>query len=191
MHPGIGTANLLVALGPGRYLEILGPDINAEKPSDVSKALQALISPRIVWFAAAPNDIERIATTLAEANMTVMGPEHGSRATPDGELLEWRTVFAYDHDFGDQLPFFIDWGESPHPSATSIAGVSVEKFVVIHPRATELRRLYSDLGITIDVVEGTPAGFDLTLKSSGGELSFESRSEDAFFMSLFVPTESD
>src|SRR5262245_26246914 len=52
-HPGSGTRNALVALGPSAYLEIIGPDPEQSKPSNPRRfGIDDLKAPRLVTWAA-------------------------------------------------------------------------------------------------------------------------------------------
>ncbi len=52
-HPGLGTRNALVALGPSSYLEIIGPDPEQPKPAGRRRfGIDELKAPRIVGWVA-------------------------------------------------------------------------------------------------------------------------------------------
>jgi len=85
--------------------------------------------------------------------LEVVGPSPGERHTPAGDLLRWSHVDFVGHDFGQFLPFAINWMDSPHPSTTSPEGARLQGITVEHPQADELRRIYKALGIPAEVVQ--------------------------------------
>ena len=67
-HPGRGTRNALLSLGPGRYLEIIGPDPEQPKPAQPRPfGIDALKAPRLVTWAAKGTDLERLTSDARRA----------------------------------------------------------------------------------------------------------------------------
>src|SRR5499426_4815344 len=66
-HPGRGTRNALIALGPTSYIEIIGPDPEQPKP-DLPRqfGIDTLTEGRLVTWAAKSDDLERTVTRAAE-----------------------------------------------------------------------------------------------------------------------------
>jgi hypothetical protein len=115
-HPGRGTRNALLRLGPKSYLEILAPD-----PSQPSltwhKELPTLDEPLLVGWAlrATPFRDGRPASNCLD-------PISGSRTLPSGEILRWTLLLRQD-DHAGILPFFIEWDvHSKHPSEDAPGG---------------------------------------------------------------------
>ena len=48
----------------------------------------------------------------------------GSRRRTDGVLLSWRYTDPQTVLADGLVPFFIDWGQSPHPARTAAQGAS-------------------------------------------------------------------
>lgn len=157
VHPGVGTANNLISLGPRTYLEIIGP--NPDTP-DISAprvdAIRALTAPAMLTFAISTTDIDAMAAAAKEIGLVTYGPEAGSRAKPDGDILRWRALGFGGHDFGQAIPFAIDWGTSAHPATTSPDGAKLVSLTVIHPRAEALQAVYEALGIPAEVIQADP-----------------------------------
>jgi len=154
VHPGRGTANRLMSLGGRTYLEVIAPAPGQPPATPFARDLQALPGLDIRTFAVATSDLEAVAAAARQAGFTATGPIPGSRRTADGNLLQWRTLEIGGHPFGGLVPFFIDWGDTPQPAATSPHGASFTDLRVIHPRAAELRALYRVLRVDVPVSEG-------------------------------------
>ena len=171
-HPGIGTANLLASIGDGVYMEFMGPDPALDPPRGLGARLAAQGAPRIGGFAARTADIGATAAAVEAAGLAG-APTAGSRAAPDGSVIAWTTLFTAGHDYGDQVPFFIDWGATPHPSTTSARGLELLSFEVVHPGPDRLSDLYRRIGVSVNVVEGAP-GFRLRMRTPRGEQALAS-----------------
>lgn len=172
-HPGRGTHNALLSLGSGQYLEIIAPDPNqagtAGEQAGTITDLRNLDGPQIKTWAVATDNFERLHQICAEQglafNRLVM-----SRATPAGPTLNWELLFVSGHGFGDLFPFFIDWLESPHPSATNPHGGSLESFTVETSDAPRYSALMSAFSIdSIQVVPGADR-LHATIRGRQGEL---------------------
>ena len=186
-HPDLGTANLLASLGEGMYLEILGPDPSLAEPTALGTMLIAFTEPQLAWFAIASSDLAATASAVAAAGMTAAGPNEGSRTTPEGIDLHWQGLIVTGHGHGDLIPFFIDWLDTPHPSATSAQGLSARSLIAYHPDIAALQRAYELLGVRVPVIERAVAGYELVIDSPNGPLTYQSDIEEAFFLPLMSP----
>jgi hypothetical protein len=167
VHPGRGTRNALLSLGPGRYLEIIAPDPGqAVQPP---MGLGRLKEPRLVGWAVHTRDLDAVAHRLQEAGIPFDGPTPGSRVRPDGATLQWRTLRLPD-DRGGLLPFFIEWGhESTHPSVDAPTGCQLAQISWTAPEPAALRSLFSRMGLEAAVEKG-PEGFQALIRGPKGEL---------------------
>src|SRR5712692_10064445 len=86
VHPGRGTRNALLSLGERRYLEIIAPDPEQSEIKQFSE-IKRMFEPRLIGWAAHPGDIDAIAGRLRQAGVSFEGPRAGSRARPDGKML--------------------------------------------------------------------------------------------------------
>lgn len=173
-HPGLGTANLLASLGDGVYMECMGPDPALDIPQGLGARLAGQGAPRIGGFAARSRDIRATAAAVEAAGLAPAAPAAGSRAAPDGSVIAWTALFTAGHEYGDQVPFFIDWGETPHPSTTSARGLELLSFEVVHPEPDRLSDLYRRIGVSVEVVRGAVAGFRLRMRTPKGEQALAS-----------------
>lgn len=156
-HPGVGTRNALVSLGGTRYLEIIAPD-PAQAAFNYRVDLRTFKEPRLIGWAAMATDVAAVAAGARAAGQEVFGPRDGSRARPDGRMLQWKIV-AVPSDLGahplDPVPFFIQWApDSVHPSADSPKGCELQSFDIQHPRASEVTTILERVGIQAQVRAG-------------------------------------
>jgi hypothetical protein len=155
-HPGRGTRNALVALGPSSYLEIIGPDVEQPAPAGHRWfAVDAIDAPRLVTWAAKTNDVDRVHRD-AVANGIAIGPVRtGSRRRSDGALLSWRLTEPPTDMSDGVVPFFIDWGDSPHPASTAAPGAVLVGLSAEHPDQKAIEHTLRLLGLDVPVTHGS------------------------------------
>lgn len=84
-HPGAGTRNALIALGPDVYLEIVGPDREQPEPAQPRWfRIDELEEPRLVTWAAKSNDIALTSDTARQSGIELGDVIAGSRRRADG-----------------------------------------------------------------------------------------------------------
>ena len=171
-HPGVGTRNALLSLGPGHYMEIMAPD-PAQREYKGRFDLRLLKQPQLVGWAAGTADIDALARQARAAGIDVAGPEEGARRKPDGTVLRWRTLSVQNHFRTaelDPVPFFIQWGEGvPHPSRDALTSCRLQSLEMAHPRAAELRDLLRKLGIQAKVRQSAEARLTARLGTPRGK----------------------
>ena len=154
-HPGRGTRNALIALGPDTYLEILAPDPSQPRPPagrwfGVDEKAPA----RLAGWAAKGADLER-AVASAGARGVPLGPVMaGSRQRPDGVTLKWTLTDPGVASGVTLVPFFIDWADSPHPAATAARGPVLISLRAEHPRPDLAREPLAAIGFDLVVGAG-------------------------------------
>jgi hypothetical protein len=174
VHPGRGTRNALLSLGPRRYLEIIAPDPQQPTASNnLVDRLRAIQEPRLVGWAAHTNDLAAIAQKAAAAGIAIESPRDGARTRPNGKTLRWRS-FGLKEDYGGVLPFFIEWNaSSAHPSQDAPAGCTLQHFLVESPAVKEVRSIAAKLALDLDAklakkpflgarIAGKKGAFELT-----------------------------
>ncbi len=167
-HPGLGTRNALLRIGPRIYLELLGPDPGQPRPSSG------------VWLAAEGAERYSLATWCARSdNLSglaqgsggpLVGPVRAmSRTRPDGARLAWTlSMPVVPPPHGGIVPFFIDWGETDHPCRSlPDYGVRLIALRGRHPDPKGVLRDLSALGVSLDVQPGRPA-LEAGLEVPGG-----------------------
>lgn len=154
-HPGRGTRNALLALGDEAYLEIIGPDPD-QPPPPFGRwfGIDALTSSRLVAWAAKTSDVDALRDRALQLGIALGDVRAGSRRQPDGVELSWRFTDPGHVVAGGVVPFFIDWGQSPHPARSAAQGATLVELRTEHPDAPTVRRMFETLGIQIAVREG-------------------------------------
>src|SRR6187455_233387 len=89
-HPGRGTRNALIALGPDSYLEILAPDpAQAVPPGGRWFGVDPAVPARLAGWAAKGADLARLAASAGQRGVPLGPVVAGSRQRPDGVMLRW------------------------------------------------------------------------------------------------------
>jgi len=117
-HPAWGTANRIVPLG-SNYLELVGvmdKAVAAESAFGRWVAEGASATGRPIGWAVRTDAIDEVATRLG------LGVVDGSRTTPSGHRLRWRSAGVEQAMAAPALPFFIQWEPGTAlPGTTAIA----------------------------------------------------------------------
>jgi len=173
VHPGRGTRNALLSLGPDCYLEIIAPDPQQSSPTWFSQIL-TLHEPRLIAWAVHTPDLTALAQTAVAAGLLIDGPHDGARSRPDGKILSWR-LFHLREDRGGLLPFFIEWGrDSVHSAADAPRGCTLEHFHLQTPDAPELARVFKTLAVEVTIVTGEKPQVLARIASPRGEAELTS-----------------
>lgn len=175
-HPGNGTRNALLGLGPSQYLEILAPDPAQAELAASASGLARLDGPRLHTFAIATDRLDRVAARLEKAGLPHAGVIPMSRRLPSGRLVRWRLLIPTGHAYGPLAPFFIDWGDSPHPAEGADDGCALQSLSITHPEAWSLRPLLERLEIEVEVRDG-PAALHAQLSTPKGVVALSSRDQ--------------
>ncbi|HEU0175849.1 MAG TPA: VOC family protein [Blastocatellia bacterium] len=170
-HPGRGTRNALITLGPATYLEIIAPDPEQPPPTTPrSFGIDGLKESRLVAWAAKGVDLERLRDEAARKGARLGEVTSGSRRRTDGVLLSWRYTDPRTVLADGLVPFFIDWGQSPHPATTAAPGASLVALRAEHPDAQRVRRLLRELGLDLPVQSGAKPALVATIDSPRGRV---------------------
>jgi hypothetical protein len=84
--------------------------------------------------------------------------------------LDWQIMFVTGHPFGNFMPFFINWLESPHPADSTPKGCVLDGCVVqLIENAAVFGQLMNALGVEVEVLEG-PEGMRAVVDSPNGRV---------------------
>jgi hypothetical protein len=149
-HPGIGTCNALLALGPRTYLEVLAPDPDQAEPGNPRPfGLDDLQEPHPLGWAVGCSNIDRAIATSRAAGYDPGAAIEMTRTSADGATLRWRlTLNALE---GGVVPFLIDWSEAQHPASSAPSGLLLSELVIEHPEPISVETTLHALGADVVV----------------------------------------
>ena len=154
-HPNWGTRNALVALGPNSYLEIIAPDPDHSPPAEGRPfGLEALGSSRLVGWAAKGSGLTNFRDAAAQHGVELGRVLSGSRKQADGTVLMWKLTDLRCVIADGIVPFFIDWGTTPHPALVASRGATLVSLVATHPDADRVRQMLRVIGVDLPVDAG-------------------------------------
>jgi catechol 2,3-dioxygenase-like lactoylglutathione lyase family enzyme len=170
-HPAWGTRNALIALGPRTYLEIFGPDPGQPEPSRPRPlGVDRLKTSRLATWVAPGVHLERIVEDAKRHGIDLGAVESRSRRRPDGTVLSWTMTDLSLPREGGIVPYFIDWGDSPHPAAGSPAGCVLLHLRAEHPQADRVRAILADLDLDLPLVAGPEPALIATIATPRGQV---------------------
>jgi hypothetical protein len=174
-HPSLGTRNALVALGPQSYLEIIGPDPDQAAPSGGRRfGIDDLKAPHLLTWVAKGKSLETFAADAKAHGVDLGAVIPGSRKRPDGVVLSWKYTDPQVVLADRLIPYFIDWGSSPHPSATAAKGVTLVGLRAEHPDAARVQKMLKQLGLDLAVTRGPKPSLIATFDSPKGKVELKS-----------------
>ena len=169
-HPAWGTANRIVPLGDS-YLELIAV-VDAAKAGQssigrwVASAVSSTLRP--LGWAVRTSQLDEVAQRLG---LSVHG---GSRTTPGGDEVQWRSAGIDLAAAEPSLPFFIEWGPSTHlPGRAEIhhcAGAAKIARLVLSGDAGRLAAWLGDHQLPIVVSKGKPAVTAIHIAVDRGEI---------------------
>ncbi len=152
-HPGVGTHNALLALGPGTYLEIIAPDpAQAIPDQDLPYGLAGLQTPKLITWAIRPADWDTHARHTRRLGLQTRLRD-GFRANPQGIQFRWRSaqpvppVTVRGQDLTGLVPFAIEWQSSAHPAAAAPGNLRLESLMLMHPHPRVLAQAVDTLAL--------------------------------------------
>jgi hypothetical protein len=170
-HLGFGTRNALIALGPLIYLEIIGPDPEQPKPSGPRRfGIDDLKEPKLIGWVSRATDLGALVVRARAQGIALGDALSGSRKRPDGTSL----MFGYtdpsavlEHRL---IPYFMDWGTSPHPATTSPQGARLVALRAEHPDPGRIERMLRALGLDLPVTRGPEPMIIATVEGPKGRV---------------------
>jgi hypothetical protein len=101
--------------------------------------------------------LDEVVRKAAAADVKLGAIHQGRRENPDGAALSWRFTDPYIVVADGLVPFFIDWGDSPHPSQRGAERVTLISLRAEHPDPAPVQRMLSQLELNLPVQAGPEA----------------------------------
>jgi len=127
IHPRFGTRNFTVPLLGGQYIEVVCPlDHPATEQTPWGKAVSQKAAEGGGWltWVFSTEDIASIAQKFGREAV------EGHRKRPDGSDLKWKQIGVKEISEARELPFFIEWLTTDHPSKDGVPVSAIEKIVI-------------------------------------------------------------
>lgn len=170
-HPDWGTCNALIGLGDDVYLEIVGPDPESPPP-EVPRpfGLDGLSAPRLWTWAVRGRALEALIAQSRHDGVDLGEVQRRTRRRPDGVLLAWSMTDSRAPRADGIVPFFIDWGATPHPATTSPRGGTLVGLRARHPDVDGVRAMLRSLGLDLELEEADAPELIATLETRRGRI---------------------
>jgi hypothetical protein len=170
-HIGFGTRNALISLGPLTYLEIVGPDPAQPKPAGPRRfGIDELKEPKLIGWVSRATKLDGLVVRARAQGIELGAALSGSRTRPDGTLL----TFGYtdpsaivEHRL---IPYFMEWGTSPHPATTAPQGARLVALRAEHPDPARIERMLRVLNLDLPVTSGPQPMIIATLEGRKGRV---------------------
>ncbi len=167
-HPGVGTRNALLSLGNLQYLEIIAPDPEQDLEGTTGQLLLDHGGSGIRSWAVASDDLAAVRQIAERLNLASRDIIDMSRTTPDGVELAWQLLFLQN----PEMPFFIDWLQSPHPALSTPTGCALESFSITTPQPQTYQPLLQALDLPYEATSG-PAACRAQLQTPKGIVTLD------------------
>ncbi len=139
-HENIGTRNAFIGLADDMYIELLAPDPEQSRDASVASILYALPENGLIGWCARSDNLDALATAYVESNTSdIIGPTNWRRHLPDGGAIDWQLLHVSPSPIGALQPFFINWGETPHPTENLHPQGACTTFSLTSPHTTQLK----------------------------------------------------
>ena len=172
-HPGRGTKNAFIALGPNSFLEIVAPDPDQPPPKEPRAFFKGLTESRLVRWFINSRDIRHDRDEAVSKGVPYGEVKPGSRQRPDGVQVSWQFTDPAKPVADGVVPFIIDWGDTPHPSQSAAKGAKLISLRAEHPDPREAKRLLLVLGLKIPVKKAKRPSLIATIEGPRGRVELK------------------
>lgn len=176
----MGSRNALAGLGGSlsrtAYLELIGPDTDQPDPPAARPFGIDHLTPskaQLVTFAVSVDDLDSAVEAVSAAGFEPGRARSMSRVRPDGVRLEWRLATPPRRIHEGTQPFLIDWGDTPHPSASLPVGCALDSLTVSTPHHEALGTLFAALDLAIGVEAADRPMLSAGVATPNGQIELE------------------
>lgn len=175
-HPGAGTRNALLPLGEHVYLEIIGPDPDqADYRSPRVFRIDTIDKPGLVTWAARSKNLQEYASSPFADGQSLGEVSSMSRRRTDGVILKWELTDPYVEVDGGVVPFLIDWGDTPHPASSAVAGLTLSELQLRHPNPRAVTEKLAAIDINLPVDQAPRAELIASIDTPRGQVQLGPR----------------
>jgi Glyoxalase-like domain len=153
-HPGRGTHNALISIGPKAYLEIIAPDPLQPETRPVWFGIDQLTAPKLITWAVRVDGLEAFVKEISP-NVKVGVVRSGSRKTPDGTTLSWQLTEPQLVQGVGLVPFLIEWNSHEHPAQSVVTGPPLVQLCIEHPEPELIRQQLNSMRLEVAIEQGS------------------------------------
>jgi len=163
-HPQWGTHNALLGLGTC-YFEVIAPDPSLPTPEGgrlLSERFERM--PHLATWAVQGQPLDAVLATSEENDLGLGALQRGSRRVSDGSQLSWTLTDLHAMPMDGAVPFFLDWGETRHPSRSLPEVARLSALRVYHPNHERLEEVMELLGLSVEVFRASETRIEAELQ---------------------------
>jgi hypothetical protein len=109
---------------------------------------------RLVGWAANGCELEHLRAAAAVHGVVLGNVQSGERRQANGAALSWALTDLRYVVADGIVPFFIDWGRSPHPALHATPGATLLSFQAEHPDVDRVSRMLHALALDLPLKSG-------------------------------------
>lgn len=167
-HPGRGTHNALISIGPKAYLEIIAPDPLQPEIRPVWFGIDQLTAPKFITWAVRVEGLETFVKEISP-NANVGAVRSGSRTTPEGTTLSWQLTEPQLVQGVGLVPFLIEWNSREHPADSAVNGPRLVQLRIEHQEPDLIRKQLNWVRLEVAIEQG-PSPALVAIFDAGNDL---------------------
>lgn len=168
-HQGRGTHNALLAL-EDIYFEVIAPDpLQLEVARPLWMKTDQAMRPHLWTWAAGHTNLLGLEKIAQEHQIPIGEVRSGTRTQPNGNILKWQLTEPILDNENGIMPFFLNWGDTVHPSKTLPQAGKVLSFKAIHPNPSRIMNQLQKLGINLLVEKGERPSLEASIQTTSGK----------------------
>lgn len=169
-HKGRGTHNALLTFGD-IYFEVIAPDPSQPYVSrPLWMKIDQAMKPKLWTWATITDDLFELEKKAIKNQIPLGRIESGTRSQTNGDILKWQLTEPVLENEDGIMPFFLDWGDSIHPSRSLISAGEIIDFRAIHPNTEFIKNQLRKLGVNLNVEKGIDSHLEATIRTLKGEV---------------------